>query len=127
MRKRQQSLQIRIVLMFLCAVMVLSSSIPALAIQPAAAQKIIRLGTDKTTQGHWEGKYGTDAAILFGYAYTGDRTPADSSGRFLIGPGNDVNLLLQSENSSLQSYSYYCGGRLHCYNKDDIMVILRMS
>lgn len=123
MRKRQQSLQIRIVLMFLCAVMVLSSSIPALAIQPAAAQKIIRLGTDKTTQGHWEGKYGTDAAILFGYAYTGDRTPADSSGRFLIGPGNDVNLLLQSENSSLQSYSYYCGGRLHCYNKDDNFIL----
>ena len=123
MRKRQQSLQIRIVLMILCAAMALSISIPALAAQPAAAQEIIRLGTDKTTQGHWEGKYGADAAILFGYAYTGDRTPADSSGRFLIGPGNDVNLLLRSANSALQSYSYYCGGKLHCYNKDDNSIL----
>lgn len=70
--KRQRSLKTRIILMLLCAAMVLSCSIPALAAESATAQEIIRLGTDKATQGHCAGKYGADAAILFGYAYTGD-------------------------------------------------------
>lgn len=70
--KRQRSLKTRIILMLLCTAMVLSCSIPALAAESATAQEIIRLGTDKATQGHWAGKYGADAAILFGYAYTGD-------------------------------------------------------
>ena len=121
--KRQRSLKTRIMLMLLCAAMVLSCSIPAFAAEPAAAQEIIRLGTDKATQGHWEGKYGADAAILFGYAYTGDRTPTNDYGRFLIGPGNNVNLLIQSENSALNNYSYQCYGALHCYNKDDDSIL----
>lgn len=121
--KRQRSLKTRIILMFLCAAMVFSCGIPALAAEPAAAQEIIRLGTDKATQGHWEGKYGANAAILFGYAYTGDRTNTNQSGRFLIGPGNDVNLLLQSENSALKSYSYHCSGKLHCYNRSDDSIL----
>ena len=69
--KRQRSLKTHIILMLLCAAMVLCS-IPALAAESATAQEIIRLGTDKATQGHWAGKYGADTAILFGYAYTGD-------------------------------------------------------
>lgn len=121
--KRQRSLKIRIILMLLCAAMVLSCSIPALAAESATAQEIIRLGTDKATQGHWAGKYGADAAILFGYAYTGNRTPTNDYGRFLIGPGNNVNLLIQSENSSLNNYSYQCYGALHCYNKDDDSIL----
>ena len=41
--KRQRSLKTRIILMLLCAAMVLSCSIPALAAESATAQEIIRL------------------------------------------------------------------------------------
>ena len=99
----------RFLSLFLAVIMV-AGMIPAMAMaaeegQTPAAE---RVAIDATTKGDWENKYGTEAAILYGYVspLTDEQIAGitDSAGRYFMKPA-DHTLVLKSDNSSLTSTS----------------------
>lgn len=111
-------------LLVLCIALLISCVVPALAAEgteTSSSKTALYLGNDTTTQGHWEGKYGKDATILFGYNYTGVHDK-NTAGRFLV-PHSTNDYISKADDSSLKSFSYYCAGSLHCYEKTDDSIL----
>lgn len=78
----------------------------------------VRMGIDTETKGAWEGKYGNDVAVLYGYqAIYSDHTPT-SSGNVLLNP-NSYDYTITKDNLSYAfTHSYNCAGALVCNDPD---------
>lgn len=113
----------RILSLTLALVLTITFFVPACipsvnAAEPTAGSSVSRVRIDKETKGNWEGNYGKDTAILFGYTWSGDRTQTS----FYIDNNynaNDLDLVVAgSGGSTLTSHSYYIGGDLTCYSAE---------
>ena len=86
--------------------------------------RVISVGFDTATRGAWEGVYGAEAAVLFGYNYTGTRDFSGSGGRFAYVYGDySCDYVRKPENSPLVSYKYVTGGKLWTYAGTDESVL----
>ena len=83
-------------------------------ILPTASQSdsVFRVGLDRDTKGHWEGKYGSYAAVLYGYGYTGEKDP--SGARFAV-KGMTYDMTVKPENSPLRAHKYVIATNLWCF------------
>lgn len=59
---------------------------------------VVRAGIDRDTKGYWEGKYGSETAVLYGYDYTGEKDP--SGARFAFA-AQTYDMTLKSEYNSM--------------------------
>lgn len=93
------------------------SAIVAYSAENTGTQEIVRLGIDQTTQGHWEGTYGTDQAILYGYNHQSEEleNATSTTTRYLIG-ANTYDLVVSREELDYTiAHTYSCHGMLQCF------------
>lgn len=77
------------------------------------------VGIDKATKGNWEGTYGSEAVVLFGYNYSGERNFTGTGGRFAFTYTDySCDYVKKSTDISLASYSYVTEGKLWSYKAD---------
>lgn len=107
---------VRTILTILLSICILLSCISVgFAAAPAnenqeAGCKAFRAGIDSETKGHWQGKYGSDAAILFGYNYEGEITNK-TDWSYTVLP-NSTDLIVKPENSDFSRINLNLAGAL---------------
>ena len=107
---------VRTILTVLLSICILLSCISVgFAAAPAngnqqASREAFRVGIDSETKGHWQGKYGSDAAILFGYNYEGEITNK-TDWSYTVLP-NSTDLIVKPENSDFSRINLNLAGAL---------------
>ena len=107
---------VRTILTVLLSICILLSCISVgFAAAPAngnqeAGREAFRVGIDSETKGHWQGKYGHDAAILFGYNYEGEIT--NKTGWSYSVLPNSADLIVKPEGSDFSNISLNLAGAL---------------
>lgn len=109
---------VRTILTVLLSICILLSCISVgFAAAPAnenqqASREAFRVGIDSETKGHWQGKYGSDAAILCGYNYEGEVTNK-SDWSYDVMPNSD-DLIVKQENSDFSQITLSLAGNYWC-------------
>lgn len=124
---------VRTILTVLLSICILLSCISVgFAAAPAnenqqASREAFRVGIDSETKGHWQGKYGNDAAILFGYDYEGELNDQIPYTDYYAVPGGTNDYIEHSVGSDFTGIQYNIGGSLWCKaaNQDDETILDR--
>ena len=109
---------VRTILTVLLSICILLSCISVgFAAAPAnenqqASREAFRVGIDSETKGHWQGKYGSDAAILCGYNYEGEIT--NESGWSHDAMPNSHDLIVKQEDSDFSQITLSLAGAYWC-------------
>lgn len=118
---------VRTILTVLLSICILLSCISVgFAAAPAnenqqASREAFRVEIDSETKGHWQGKYGNDAVILFGYNYTGTLNENSNETDFI--EISTYDYIAKAEDSVFQSLNYNIGGHLWCHRQNDDTIL----
>lgn len=110
---------VRTILTVLLSICILLSCISVgFAAAPAnenqqASREAFRVGIDSETKGHWQGKYGSDAAILCGYNYEGEITNESGWWSHAAMP-NSHDLIVKQEDSDFSQITLSLAGAYWC-------------
>lgn len=117
---------VRTILTVLLSICILLSCISVgFAAAPASgnqetSHEAFRVGIDSETRGHWKGKYGSNAAILLGYNYSGE---IKGNGETTFISHDQYNYIAKAENSTFTSMSYDIAGDLWCHQQSDDSIL----